>query len=89
MTLKELLATGKQGWMDATDFDHELGRALGGNRVYPDREDLIKHHPCLRPGDGCICEAKRVLVFDAETVERLLNAENPFAVTDAAMPSDL
>lgn len=38
---------GKILYMDKVDFDHELGEALGGSRVYMDEEDLRDHQPCV------------------------------------------
>ena len=35
------------GYMCKVDFECELGGALGGNRVYPDIEDLRKQRPCV------------------------------------------
>lgn len=32
------------GYMCKVDFDHELGCALGGNKIYPSLKDLRKHH---------------------------------------------
>jgi len=66
--LDELLAiNGKEGWMDSTDFQWELGRALGGNKIYPDREDCEKEHPCITvPDMHEPCTAQRVIVIDAD-----------------------
>ncbi len=33
--------------MDLTDFDHELGEALGGNKIYPNIKDCIKNNRCI------------------------------------------
>lgn len=35
-------------YMDKVDFDHEIGAALGGNRVYPSIKDLEKNQPCTK-----------------------------------------
>jgi len=34
------------GYMCKIDYDWELGCALGGSKIYPNKEDLIKHHNC-------------------------------------------
>lgn len=43
----EAVPQGKRGWMCLTDFQHELGEADGGVRVFPDRESLAQHKPCI------------------------------------------
>ena len=35
------------GYMDGTDFDEELGEALGGNKVYPDLKDCMDNNECV------------------------------------------
>lgn len=37
---------GTIGYMCMIDFEDELGRASGGNPVYPSIEDLKRHHDC-------------------------------------------
>lgn len=32
------------GYMCTIDYEYELGRASGGNTIYPTLEDLKKHH---------------------------------------------
>lgn len=34
----------KYGYMCKVDFDHEVGEALGGNKIYPSLKDLRRHH---------------------------------------------
>ena len=34
------------GYMDLTDFECELGTALGGNTVYPSIEDVYNNKKC-------------------------------------------
>lgn len=60
--------------MDKVDFDHELGNALGGNRIYSSIEDLKNRNECW-PECG-IVEVKVSLVrvvqegdFDTEIPE--------------------
>ena len=36
-----------RGYMDKVDFDHELGCASGGNRVFPSQKDLERNRPCV------------------------------------------
>lgn len=36
------------GYMDYTDFNYELGHALGGNIVYSDKADLLESNPCAK-----------------------------------------
>ena len=33
--------------MDLTDWDEELGHALGGNKIYPDIQDCIDNNKCI------------------------------------------
>jgi hypothetical protein len=35
------------GYMDMVDWEHELGEAKGGNRVYPSVKDLKECRPCV------------------------------------------
>lgn len=37
----------KIGYMCKTDFDHELGHADDGNRVYPSAQSLKKYRGCI------------------------------------------
>ena len=37
----------KYGYMCKTDWDYELGEALGGNSIYPSIEDLKKRRKCV------------------------------------------
>jgi len=34
------------GYMDATDFSHELGQAAGGVTIYSSEKDILEHCPC-------------------------------------------
>lgn len=34
--------------MDGVDWQHEIGEALGGNKVYPDLEDLKENNSCWK-----------------------------------------
>ena len=36
------------GYMDKVDFDHELGAASGGNKVYSSVDDLKHQKPCTK-----------------------------------------
>jgi hypothetical protein len=36
-----------RGFMCRIDWDHELGRAADGNRVYPSVKALEEHHGCV------------------------------------------
>lgn len=38
------------GYMCKTDFDYELGNAVGGTTIYPSENDLRRHRKCV---DGC------------------------------------
>ena len=38
------------GYMCAIDFDHELGEAWGGSKIYSSLDDLKEHHHCW---EGC------------------------------------
>jgi hypothetical protein len=37
----------KYGYMCQTDWDWELGEALGGSTIYPSVEDLKDHRKCV------------------------------------------
>lgn len=37
----------KIGYMCKVDFEHELGEALGGNRIFSSIEDLKKNRKCV------------------------------------------
>jgi len=43
----------RTGFMCMTDFDHELGDAAGGNRVYPSVEDLQANKICCTDKHTC------------------------------------
>jgi len=49
----------RYGFMCLTDWQWELGEALGGNMVYPDLKDLKKHRVCVE--DCGIVRVKIVL----------------------------
>lgn len=34
----------REGYMCMIDFDHELGEAMGGNKIYPSVADLKRNH---------------------------------------------
>ncbi len=36
------------GYMCMIDFEHELGKAKGGNPVYPSIDDLKEDHTCWK-----------------------------------------
>lgn len=42
-----------RGFMCAIDWAHELGEALGGNRVYPSAKDLKENH-AMSPECGIV-----------------------------------
>ena len=37
----------RYAYMDKVDFDHEVGCALGGNKVYPSLKDLLENEKCV------------------------------------------
>jgi hypothetical protein len=37
-----------EGFMDGVDWQHELGEAPGGIKVYMDEEDLLEHRDCVK-----------------------------------------
>ena len=51
-------------YMCKTDFEYELGYALGGNRVYPSIENLKECRPCVTS-----CGIVAVKIEYAYTVE--------------------
>ncbi|MTH96538.1 hypothetical protein [Roseibium sp. RKSG952] len=52
-----------EGYMCKTDFDCELGRAKGGNPVYPSIEDLKESRSCWNE-----CGIVKVRVEHVETI---------------------
>jgi len=47
-------------YLDAVDFQHEIGEALGGNKVYPSVKDLKENNRCW---DSCgVVKCKITLV---------------------------
>lgn len=58
----------KIGYMDKTDFDHELGNALGGNEIYRSIEDLKRHKRCATE-----CGIVKVEVTLLEVVQESTN----------------
>ncbi len=44
MTSDETARTKVRGYMCAIDWEHEIGNASDGNKVYPSVEALKKHH---------------------------------------------
>jgi len=36
-----------RGYMCKVDWDHELGSALGGNRIYPSAKNCIEDRGCI------------------------------------------
>ncbi len=68
------LPTRHEAWMDNIALEHEVGHALGGNSVYPDKKDCEKNNPCIelsKDDDPIIrCYAQRVYVFDADEFDK-------------------
>lgn len=73
-TLERLRASRREGWMDSIDFDHELGHAIGGNKIYPDKQE-VEALECIKAGDYCY--PKRVYVFDADEFDAALAEPQP------------
>ncbi len=44
----------KVGYMDTIDFEHEIGEAKGGSRIYPSPEDLRANESCVETGCGIV-----------------------------------
>ena len=36
------------GYMCKTDYDYELGHALGGSRIFPDAHDCLQEMECIK-----------------------------------------
>lgn len=77
----------RTGFMCKVDFDHELGEALGGNRVFPDEADCEKDRGCI---DTCgmvevEVRLKRVVrednFFPEDLEGRILEADNGQTIT--------
>jgi hypothetical protein len=72
---KELTTGAREGWMCAVDFQHEVGAALGGNTVYPSRENLCEERLCVAGGED-YCQPKRVYVVDADEIDKLKGVQH-------------
>jgi hypothetical protein len=55
------------GWMDAVDFDYELGEARGGNTVYASEENLRENCTCVDE-----CGIQEVVVMSKEDFMELV-----------------
>jgi hypothetical protein len=53
----------RTGFMDATDFYHEVGCAKGGNVVYPSEKDLLENSPCAKQ-----CGIVKVEILEGELI---------------------
>lgn len=53
-----------EGFMCLTDYEYELGAAMGGNRIFPSLEDARAHLKCHRG-----CGIVRVRVIGIEVVQ--------------------
>ena len=76
----------RHGFMDMVDFQHELGEALGGNKIYPNVEDFKQHNPCW---NSCgIIEVEVRMVREVEPQE-LMRGGRPItrAELDAPAPA--
>ncbi len=71
----------KIGYMDAIDFDHELGEALGGNTIYASKEDCLAHRKCAD-----VCGMVRVKVFFDKQIIKENYAE---MIKTAKKPSEI
>jgi hypothetical protein len=38
----------RYGYIDATDWDHELGEAMGGTKIYCSKEDILRERSCVK-----------------------------------------
>lgn len=52
------------GYMCKTDFECEMGGALGGNTIYPDIDDLKRHASCVAE-----CGIVKVKTFAVEVIQ--------------------
>ena len=59
------------GYMDKTDFEWELGAAMGGNKIYPSEADLRRNEKCL---DQCGIVKVRVTRVEVVQEEDFTNA---------------
>ncbi len=67
----------KEGWMDSTDYDCELGQANGGNVVYPSAENCEENRGCIRESASSNhpCAVLKVYVISEEDLNRVLREE--------------
>ncbi len=57
----------RKGYMDSTDFYHEIGEARGGSKIYPSVKDLKANEICWKQ-----CGIVEVKI----TMERVVVKEN-------------
>ena len=68
----------RYGYMDMTDYYHEVGEASGGNTIWPSPENLLEGSPCASQ-----CGIARVKVmFDKEILEPNFLDENCISFDD-------
>jgi hypothetical protein len=60
------------GYMCLTDFDLELGHALGGNAVYPSISDLKRQRGCIEECGIAEVEVTLVKVVQEPNYSRIL-----------------
>lgn len=60
-----------EGYMCGIDWQHELGEAPGGTKVYMSPEDLIKNHSCA--ADSCGIVKVRVQLLGWEKPQDLFS----------------
>ncbi len=73
----------RTGYMDKVDFEHELGEALGGNKVYSSLEDLRRQKPCTDSCGIVRVEVRAVEVVQETNFTRELNSPEAVAMNAA------
>ena len=73
--MKELLKSlrWESGWMDSISYDHELGNASGGTKIYASEEDLRENERCI--GTDGHCWPIRVFVISEDELKRFLSED--------------
>lgn len=80
MSLRELIANGKVGWMRDCDFDEAVGHEMYlAPNIYASEVKLRNSHPDLADPE-CVVYPMRVIVFDADELEAALTPAEPPAV---------
>ena len=70
--------------MCEVDFDWELGQALGGNKIYPSKENLMECRKCCAEEDDIHKPIETVTMSKEDFLELIKKAKiNPSEIKDS------